>query len=61
MFYREITENQIKLVMEAGSIDLANILNDSRKKKITISPFTIQHYWQAMLLAVQDIHNEGRQ
>lgn len=46
--------------MEKGNRDLASILNSARGKNAKpISPFTIQHYWQGMLLAVQAIHQEG--
>lgn len=56
----ELTDIYLKLVMEKGNRDLASILNSARGKNAKpISPFTIQHYWQGMLLAVQAIHQEG--
>lgn len=56
----EVNDRNLKLVMEKGSQDLATILSRARSKRTTpISPFTIQHYWQEMLLAVQTIHQEG--
>lgn len=56
----ELSDIYLKLVMEKGNRDLASILNSARGKNAKpISPFTIQHYWQGMLLAVQAIHQEG--
>ncbi|XP_071522331.1 uncharacterized protein [Panulirus ornatus] len=56
----ELSGSRLNLVMEKGNCDLASILNNVRNKKAShISPFTIQHYWHGMLLAVQAIHKEG--
>ena len=46
--------------MEAGSQDLACILENARgKMKNPISPYTIKHYWEGMLHAVEAIHKKG--
>lgn len=58
--FSELSDAYLKLIMEKGNRDLASILNSARGKNAKpISPFTIQHYWQGMLLAVQAIHQEG--
>lgn len=57
--YREEISSELKMVLEVGSLDLAQVLKNSRNRKIPLSHFTIQHYWHEMLLAVQEIHKEG--
>lgn len=60
LFSSEETDQELKLVMERGTKDLAWILKNARARNSQpISPFTIQHYWQGMLLAVLAIHQEG--
>lgn len=57
----EVKGKELVLVMEKGNKDFAAILNAARAKKdYTIPHFTIQHYWAGMLLAVQQIHQHGR-
>ncbi|XP_064096993.1 dual specificity protein kinase TTK-like [Macrobrachium nipponense] len=56
----EVTATHLKLLMEKGNQDMASVLSEVRgSQRARISPFTVKHYWQGMLLAVQAIHNEG--
>ncbi|KAB7498724.1 Dual specificity protein kinase TTK, partial [Armadillidium nasatum] len=59
LFDYEESPSVLKLVMEAGNVDLAGILKTVRENNKPIPAFSIKHYWQEMLLAVQVIHNEG--
>ncbi|KAK4313532.1 hypothetical protein Pmani_015130 [Petrolisthes manimaculis] len=63
--------HRLTLVMEMGTIDLSTVIANARCKKNSsnnniasshykgLSAFTIQHYWQGMLEAVQAIHTQG--
>ncbi|XP_045589450.2 uncharacterized protein Mps1 [Procambarus clarkii] len=56
----EESNNHLSLVMEKGNDDLATVIASARGKKAApISSYTIQHYWEGMLRAVQAIHQEG--
>ena len=61
MFCSEETCDELRIVMERGNNDLAGILKNARTmgRQQAIPPFTVQHYWRNMLLAVQTIHKEG--
>ncbi|RXG58399.1 Serine/threonine-protein kinase mph1 [Armadillidium vulgare] len=59
LFDYEESPSVLKLVMEAGNVDLAGILKTVRENNKPIPAFSIKHYWQEMLLAVQVIHSES--
>lgn len=60
-FCSELNEEKgiLYLVLEAGEVDLANLLRNLKKTKTSLSMFKIKSYWSDMLEAVQGLHSEG--
>lgn len=52
------TEHKMFVLMEKGDKDLHHILASHKESK-TLSPARIRFYWEQMLLAVQEVHNNN--